>query len=116
MNQVIVEKRDRRESKGKVIVVSRTIYKIKNSDVYYVESESIDKMYYFVMFDTVKNFLWCECKDFENRKLKCKHLFAVEFAVNSNVVVETDKLPNEAKKAVNCVVEELSYKEDEYSF
>lgn len=108
--------KDRREGKGRVIALSRRVYKIKNSDVFYVESESKDGMYYYVMYDIEKNFEWCSCSDFSNRNRKCKHIFGVEFAIKSNFVVETDKLPQNAKKDCDCNVKELSYKKDDYSF
>lgn len=106
MSTSLVVKKDRREGKGRVIAVSRNVYRIEKSDVYYVESESKDGKYYYVMFDTVKNFEWCSCKDFSNHKRKCKHLFAVEYAIKNNVVKNIDKLPSTTH----------SWKDDEYSF
>ena len=107
--QEIVENKDRREGKGRVIAISRKVYRIRNSDVFYVESESIDEMYYYVMFDTVKNFLWCSCKDFEKTSYhkKCKHIFGVEFAIRMNTVKDTEKLPVSSNK---------SWRDDEYDF
>src|SRR5688500_15947737 len=97
-NKEIVPNRDRRESRGRVIALSRRVYRINNTDVFYVESESTDGMYYYVMFDTGKNFCWCSCKSFEIHNKKCKHLFGVEFAIKMRTVTDTDKLPNEVKK------------------
>jgi hypothetical protein len=105
----VVEKKDRREGKGRVIAISRKVYRIRNSDVFYVESESRDEMYYYVMFDTAKNFLWCSCIDFEKTSyhVKCKHLFGVEFAIKMNTVKDTDKLPVSKSK---------SWRDDEYEY
>lgn len=100
MNQEIelVKNRDRRESKGRVIALSRKIYRIINSDVFYVESESKDGMYYYIGFNPDKEIEYCSCNDFSNRGKVCKHIHGIEYAIKFNVVIDTDKLPNEAKK------------------
>lgn len=46
--------------------------------------------------------------------MKCKHIFGVEFAIRSNTVKHTDKLPVDVKKDNSKLAK--SYKEDEYSF
>ena len=43
-------KKNRREGKGRVLAISRRIYRLQKTDVYYVESESSDNIYYFVKF------------------------------------------------------------------
>jgi predicted nucleic acid-binding Zn finger protein len=124
VQQEIVEKKDRRVGKGKVIAISRIIYRIQNTDVFYVESESNDGMYYYVMYDTTKEFEWCSCKDFERNGYmkKCKHLFAIEFAIKMNTVKDTDKLPPSVKKDNNSISSKdslsasLSWKDDQYGF
>ena len=86
MQQLKVEhenttKKCRREGKGRVLAISRRIYRLLQTDVYYVESESTDNVYYFIKFksDIVE---FCSCKDYEsNRAQKCKHIFGVEFAI-----------------------------------
>lgn len=115
--EAIVEKKnkDRREGKGRVISLSRRVYRIQNSDVFYVESESKDGMYYYVMYNTPKEFEWCSCPDYDRRHQKCKHIHGVEFAIKGNTVIDTDKLPKEAVKD-NRKVSNKSYKEDDYSF
>ena len=116
----ILLKKDRRVGKGKVISLSRKVYRIINSDIFYVESESKDEMYYYVMFNTAKNFEWCSCFDFDKRQKKCKHIYGVEFAIRDGTVKDTDKLPQQAKKdyqVQNCNSDDKQqYKEDEYSF
>lgn len=108
--------RDRRESRGRVIAMSRTIYRITKSDVFYVESETTDGMFYYIMFDTAKGFEWCSCPHFSNRSQKCKHIFAIEYAIKGNVVIDTDTLPNSAKKDCTCNVKDLPYTKEDYSF
>ena len=114
VQEVVDNKKDRREGKGRVIALSRNIYRIVNTDVFYVESETTDGMYYYVMFDTAKNFEWCSCKDFERRNNKCKHIFAVEFAIRDGTVKDTNKLPSEAKKDNSSKVK--SEWDDDYGF
>jgi hypothetical protein len=128
----IFMKKDRREGKGRVIALSRKVYRIINSDVFYVESESMDDVYYYVMFNTEKNFEWCSCKDFERNNSvnkKCKHIYGTEFAIRFNTVKDTDKLPPSVKRDNQqqvCSFEDndnnnssnknLDYKGDSYSF
>lgn len=117
MNQEIklVNNKDRRDGKGRVIALSRTIYRIIGTDVFYVESESVDGRYYYLMFNTQKEIETCSCKDFEVRRNICKHLRALEYAIKYNTVKETDKLPLESEKQ-DCTVDKLSYMEDDYGF
>ena len=44
------EQKYKRECKGRAIAISRRNYRLHNSDVYYVESESSNNTYYFVKF------------------------------------------------------------------
>lgn len=122
--EIIVEKKDRRSGKGRVIALSRRVYRIVGSDVFYVESESNDEMFYYVMFNTAKEFEWCSCKDHERNgyRTKCKHLFGIEYAIRWGTVTDTDKLPtdlkkdNSVQKSKDSLSASLSWKEDEYSF
>ncbi|HET6717108.1 MAG TPA: hypothetical protein VFG90_08245 [Nitrososphaeraceae archaeon] len=111
----VVNKKDRREGKGRVIALSRRVYRIVNSDVFYVESETNDDMYYYVMFNTAKGFEWCSCKDHERNayQMKCKHLHGVEYAIRWGTFTDTDKLPTTVKKDNRS---SKSYKDDEYDF
>src|SRR5688572_21673055 len=80
VEQKNTEKKDRRSGKGRVIALSRRTYRLlRQTDVFYVESESTDGIYYFVKYkpDVLE---FCSCKDYEsNRTKKCKHIFGVEF-------------------------------------
>src|SRR5215212_5737861 len=88
--ELVIE--NKRDNKGRNLAISRRIYRLSNSDVYYVESESSDDIYYFVKFkpDVLE---WCSCKDNSTRHLKCKHLFAIEFAIKCGTIKDIDKIP-----------------------
>src|SRR5829696_3905225 len=91
----IEKKKDRREGKGRVLAISCRIYRLQNaSDIYYyVESESSDNIYYFVKFKPDVLEEWCcSCKDNSTRGLKCKHLFAIEFAIKWGTIKDIEKL------------------------
>ena len=95
--QIVKPKEQKREDKAKVIASSRQVYRIINSDVFYVESETEDDLYYYVMFDT-DGCEWCSCWDYSARQVRCKHLIAVAYAIKWGVVTDTDKLPPLAKR------------------
>ncbi len=88
----------KRECKGLVLEISRRIYRLQKTDVYYVESESSNDIYYFVKFkpDVLE---WCTCPDNSLRggQIKCKHLHAIEFAIRLGTLRDTDRLPTESK-------------------
>ena len=44
-------KKDRRQSKGRVLAISRRTYRLLNTDTYFVKSESSDNVYYFVRYN-----------------------------------------------------------------
>jgi predicted nucleic acid-binding Zn finger protein len=120
-NNKLTTKKDRCEGNGRVLAISRRIYRLMQTDVYYVESESTDNVYYYVRYkpDMIE---WCSCLDNSTRGLKCKHQFAIEFAIRMGTLKDIDKLPAEAKKAHIVVAEAEqaaiaeSYRNDEYSF
>jgi predicted nucleic acid-binding Zn finger protein len=115
-------KKDRRSGKGRVIALSRRVYRLLNTDVFYVESESSDNIYYFVKYkpDVLE---FCSCKDYEsNRVTRCKHIFGVEFAIRMGTLKDTEKLPAEAKRyphdtiVVTTTESPKSYRDDNYDF
>ena len=134
MQQQIVEqkntaerKKDRREGKGRVLAISRRVYRIQNTDTfYYVESETSDDHYYFVKFKPdVLEPCSCSCKDNSTRHLKCKHIFAIEFVIKWGTIKNTDKTPTataaEADVKLNTAAitkqqKPKSYIDDDYSF
>ena len=106
--------------KGSSIAQSRRIYRLMQTDVFYVESESTDNIYYFVKFkpDLIE---YCTCPDNSLRggQMKCKHLHSIEFAIRMGTLRDIDRLPTEAKvKKVNPrpAAVTKSYKDDDYSF
>ena len=109
----IVEKIDKRLEKGKVLAETNTIYRIIGKDVFYVESESTDAMFYYIMFNTEKEFEWCSCIDHSVRGKRCKHIFAVEYSIRKATYKDTDKLPSGVKRDNS---KQLQYTEDEYGF
>ena len=93
---VEAEQRFKRMGKGRVIAQSRRIYRLLQTDVFYVESESTDNIYYFVKFkpDVVE---WCSCPDNSMRGQKCKHIWSIEFAIRMETLRDIPRLPTEAK-------------------
>jgi predicted nucleic acid-binding Zn finger protein len=93
-------KKDRREGKGRVLAISRNVFRLQNTDnmfFYYVESESRDDHYYLVKFkqDVLESSWYCSCKDNSTRRgLKCKHLFAIEFAREWGIIKDIEKQPS----------------------
>lgn len=71
--QTIKEKgrKQTRYSKGIVLAISARIYKVKDQDVWYVESGTKQGKYYRVTF------AGCECPDYTRRQSSFKHLIAV---------------------------------------
>ena len=89
-NTKLIITKDRREGKGHILALSRRMYRLLQQNTslvtdvyYYVESETSDDQYYFVKFkpDVLESYWYCSCKDNSTRGLKCKHLFAIEFAI-----------------------------------
>src|SRR5215207_5729671 len=120
---VEAEQNFKRMEKGRRMTQSRRIYRLMQTDVFYVESESTDNVYYYVKFkpDVIE---WCTCPDNSLRtgsQMKCKHLHAIEFAIRLGTLKDTDRLPTEAKvrkaaAATVAAVTPKSYRDDDYSF
>jgi hypothetical protein len=91
-----ITKKDRRPGKGRSMALSRRIYRLQNTDmVYYVESETRDDQYYFCKFKPdVLEYSQCSCKDNSTRHLKCKHIFAIEFAIEWGIIKDIEKQPS----------------------
>ena len=123
------EQRYKRIGKGRLIAQFRRIYRLRQTedDVFYVESESTDNVYYFVKFkpDLIE---WCSCRDNSTRGLKCKHLWSIEFAIRFDTLKEIDKLSADVKRDTSLLISpkpeqiaatieaKLSYKDENYSF
>ena len=70
-------KKDRRSGKGRCIALSGRIYRLmQTEDVFYVETESTDNVYYFVKFkpDVVESW-YCSCRDNSTRGQKMQTFF-----------------------------------------
>lgn len=118
---------NKREVKGCHLALSRHVYRLLNSDTFYVESETVKDLYYFVRYEP--SFHWCSCLDNSTRHVKCKHIFGVEYAIMKGTLRDIDKLPAEAKRygritttvAATAARQEeeeqsKSYKDDDYTF
>jgi len=82
-----------RECRGLRLYISQSVFRIQNSKHgYYVKSESSDR-YYFVSNKTDSQF--CTCLDYASHRAdKCKHLYAVQYALRLGLVQSIDrKLP-----------------------
>jgi hypothetical protein len=113
--QVVSEKSeelDQRERKGSHLALSRNVYRIQNTDTFYVESETSKDLYYFVRYNP-SVFEWCSCPDNSYRKNTCKHIFCIIASIKKGRIIDVDKLPQEAKR--DSVVPE-SYRDDDYEF
>src|SRR5688572_3628413 len=75
----IEELENKREGHGLNIALTRNVYRLLTSDVYYVQSEHSDEIYYYVKYNP-DVFEWCSCPDNSTRGIKCKHQFAIEYA------------------------------------
>jgi hypothetical protein len=101
------------------MVLSRRIYRLQNTDAYYVESETRDDQYYFWKFkpEILES---CSCKDNSTRRhLKCKHLFAIEFAIKWGTFKDIDKSSSIillSSQPTTIVQQSKSYLDDEYDF
>jgi predicted nucleic acid-binding Zn finger protein len=122
------EQKYKRECKGRALALTRNVYRLVNTDVFYVESESSNNTYYFVKFkpDVIE---WCTCPDNSMRtggQMRCKHLHAIGFAIRLGTLRDTERLPTEAKVSKVVVATtttatiiptaKSSYKDDDYSF
>ena len=125
-NTVEKKKKDRREGKGRVLAISRMVYRLQNTDIFYVESETSDDQYYICKFKPeVLDSWYCSCKDNSTRHLKCKHLFAIEFAIKWGTIkeignpltdVKGDTVIIKATTTTKPMITSLSYRDDEYTF
>jgi predicted nucleic acid-binding Zn finger protein len=110
---------NKREDHGRNIALTRNVFRLQNTDTYYVKSESVENIYYYVRY----NFgvlEWCSCPDNSIRSIKCKHQFAIEYAIRLGTLKDIEKLPKEATRFTNQPIvqqsKSKSWKDDEYSF
>jgi hypothetical protein len=91
------EYENKREGHGRNIALTKKVFRLVNSDTFYVESESTNNLYYFVRYNP-SVFEWCSCLDNSTRQLKCKHLFSIEYAIKLETLKDIEHLPKEAKR------------------
>ena len=72
-------KKDRRSGKGRCIALSRRIYRLLQTDVFYVESDSTDNVYYVKFKPDLLE--WCSCCDNSMIGMKC-----IQSNMQSNLV------------------------------
>jgi hypothetical protein len=124
-NQNFVEKNqveeydNKREGHGRNIALTRNVYRLLTSDVYYVQSERSSEIYYYVRYN-FSGLQWCSCPDNSTRDIKCKHQFAIEYAIKLGTLKDIEKLPAEAKRhgSSTAIVQQQSKscKDDDYDF
>ena len=121
--QIVEEQRYKRECKGRSLALTKNVYRLVNTDVFYVESESSNDSYYFMKFkpDVIE---WCSCPDnsMGEGQMRCKHIWSIEFAIRMGTLRDTDRSPTEAKVSkvvattATVVPTAKSYTDDDYSF
>ena len=109
-----LEYENKREGHGLNIALIRKVLRIENSDTFYIESESTNNLFYFVRYEPY--FQWCSCLDNSTRHVRCKHLFAIEFAIRFGTLKDIDKLPKEAKRYPTSISATKLYRDEEYDF
>lgn len=132
VSKTVEEVENKRCGHGLNIVNTKNVYRLQNTDTYYVQSESVENIYYYVRY----NFgvlEWCSCPDNSIRGLKCKHQFAIEHSIRLGALKDIDHLPKGTAKYTNQqeikspsrqvisqpsdpTSKNLSYMEADYSF
>ena len=104
---------NKREGHGQNIALTKRVYRLQNSDTFYVESESTNDLYYFVKYNP-SVFEYCSCPDNSIRGMYCKHLHAVVFSIKKGTLKDIDKLPEGAKRYPQIITK--SYRDEAYDF
>jgi predicted nucleic acid-binding Zn finger protein len=111
------EQKYKHECKGRSLALTRKVYRLVNTDVFYVESESSNNTYYFVKYkpDVLE---WCTCpaNSMRGGQMRCKHLHAIEFAIRLGTLRDTDRLLTATATATTTIQTKSSHKDDDYSF
>lgn len=108
-----------REVKGEGLSQTRNVFYMSDEkNVYYVQSEHSDNIYYFVKYnpDVIE---YCTCPDNSIRLERCKHIWSVEKSIVKGTLKEIDKLPTQAKTFQNkipVVQQPKTWRDDIYDF
>jgi len=91
-----------RAIKGYAIISKGDIPQIVNEEMFLVPSQNSNKKYRVILRKS-----WsCDCPDFKFRKVKCKHIYAVEFLLKMREKVNSDstiQIENEILNETKCV-------------
>ncbi|MDR4512594.1 MAG: SWIM zinc finger domain-containing protein [Nitrososphaeraceae archaeon] len=80
-----------RECRGRRLAISRKIFRLQNTSVFYVQSERVDNRWYLVKYKFEPKEFYCTCPDWaSNRSDICKHGYAVLTATNIGLVQQID--------------------------
>jgi len=104
--------------KGRVLALSRHVYRLQVKDAFYVESESCDSHYYFVRYNPSVS-EGCSCFYNSTRGEKCKHIYSIEYGIRFDTIKTVDRLPEEVhikKDTEKPTIESKCWEEEEYSF
>ncbi|MBI4010517.1 MAG: IS6 family transposase [Candidatus Aenigmarchaeota archaeon] len=89
-----------REVKGYAIISKGDIPKTVNEEIFLVPSQSSNKKYRVI----VRNSYSCECPDHKYRKVKCKHIHAVEFLLKMrNKFSDSLDIPKTIFQDLRCI-------------
>ena len=120
-NQVVenkseeLQQENKREGHGLNISLTRNVFYMPDAkDVYYVQSEHSDNIYYYVKYnpDVIE---YCSCPDNSIRLEKCKHIWCIEKSIVKGTLKEINKLPLNVRQFANQS-QSKSWKDDDYSF
>jgi hypothetical protein len=112
----VEESEIRRKERIAALVSSRRMYRLENSDIFYIES-SKDNIFYFCKYSFSSKNNFCSCKDFEYRGTirDCYHLsHMIPIGIMKGKIIDVSALPKEVKRDNSMVSK--SYRDDDYEF
>lgn len=111
----IGEEIERRENERiTALITSRRMYRLENTNVFYIESSKPSIVYYCrYTFASSGNFCSCKSFEFKGNLRDCKHLDMIPIGILKGKIIDVPALPKDVIKD-NMVSK--SYLEDEYTF
>ena len=112
-----IEVENRRKERIAALVSSRRMYRLENSNIFYIES-SKDNIFYFCKYSFTSKDNFCSCKDFEYRGTirDCYHITQmIPIGIMKNRIIDVPALPKERKRDNNTMVSK-DWKSDQYDF